>query len=109
MDIEGLGDAIIDLFVDKGFITHFSDIYKLKEKREELIRIERLGEKSIDNLLSAIEVSKSKPFAKVLFALGIRYVGAGAAQKITDHFSSINDIIEQVKKRFPRFMKLVQA
>ena len=93
MDIEGLGDALIDLFVDKGFITHFSDIYKLKEKRDELIQIERLGEKSIDNLLRAIETSKSQPFSKVLFALGIRYVGSGAAQKIADHFSSIDDII----------------
>ncbi|MDP2365736.1 MAG: helix-hairpin-helix domain-containing protein, partial [Ignavibacteria bacterium] len=89
----GLGDALIELFVDKGFITHFSDIYKLKDKRDELIKIERLGEKSIENLLRAIEVSKSQPFAKVLFALGIRYVGAGAAQKITDNFSSIDDII----------------
>jgi len=93
MDIEGLGDALIDLFVDKGFITHFSDIYKLKDKREELVQIERLGEKSIDNLLKSIDKSKSQPFAKVLFAIGIRYVGAGAAQKITDHFNSIDDII----------------
>ncbi len=93
MDIEGLGDALIDLFVDKGFITHFSDIYKLKDKRQELVQIERLGEKSIDNLLKSIEKSKSQPFARVLFAIGIRYVGAGAAQKITDHFNSIDDII----------------
>lgn len=93
MDIEGLGEAIIDLFVGKGFIKHFSDIYHLKEKREELIQIERLGEKSIDNLLFAIEKSKTQPFAKVLFALGIRYVGAGAAQKITDQFKTIDEII----------------
>ena len=93
MDIEGLGDALIDLFVDKGFIKHFSDIYKLNEKRKNLISIERLGEKSIDNLLSAIEKSKSQPFSKVLFGLGIRYVGSGAAQKIADHFNSIDDII----------------
>ena len=93
MDIEGLGDALIDLFVDKGFITHFSDIYKLKDKRDKLVEVERLGEKSIGNLLHAIEQSKAQPFAKVLFALGIRYVGAGAAQKITDHFNSIDDII----------------
>jgi DNA ligase (NAD+) len=93
MDVEGLGDALIDLFVDKGFITHFSDIYKLKDKRDELVQIERLGEKSIDNLLKSIEKSKSQPFTKVLFAIGIRYVGAGAAQKITDHFNSIDDII----------------
>ncbi|MBK7631553.1 MAG: NAD-dependent DNA ligase LigA [Ignavibacteriales bacterium] len=93
MDIEGLGEALIDLFVDKGLITHFSDIYKLKDKRDKLIEIERLGEKSIDNLLKAVEVSKAQPFAKVLFALGIRYVGTGAAQKIADHFNSIDDII----------------
>lgn len=93
MDIEGLGDALIDLFVDKGFILHLSDIYKLKNKRQELIKIDRLGEKSIDNLLEAIEKSKSQPFSKVLFALGIRYVGSGAAQKITDNFNSIDDII----------------
>lgn len=93
MDIEGLGEALIDLFVERGFIKHISDIYKLKDKREELIKIDRLGEKSIDNLLSAIETSKSQPFSKVLFAIGIRYVGAGAAQKITDHFVSVENLI----------------
>ncbi|MDT3695134.1 MAG: NAD-dependent DNA ligase LigA [Ignavibacterium sp.] len=94
MDIEGLGEALIDLFVEKGFIKNFSDIYKLEDKRSELVKIERLGEKSIDNLLSAIEKSKSQPFYKVLFAIGVRYVGAGAAQKIADHFNSIDNIIE---------------
>lgn len=94
MDIEGLGDALIDLFTDKGFIKNFSDIYKLKDKRSELIQIERLGEKSIDNLLNAVEKSKSQPFPKVLFAIGIRYVGAGAAQKIADHFNSIDNLIK---------------
>ncbi len=90
MDIEGLGEAIIDLFVDKGFLKTFTDIYALKNKRKELIQIERLGEKSVDNLLSAIEKSKTQPFHKILFALGIRYVGAGAAKKLTDHFGSID-------------------
>lgn len=94
MDIEGLGDALIDLFTDKGFVKNFSDIYKLKDKRSELIQIERLGEKSIDNLLNAVEKSKSQPFPKVLFAIGIRYVGAGAAQKIADHFNSIDNLIK---------------
>lgn len=93
MDIEGLGEALIDLFVEKGFIKNFSDIYKLKDKRSELIKIERLGEKSIDNLLNSIEKSKTQPFSKVLFAIGIRYVGAGAAQKIADHFNSIDNLI----------------
>ncbi len=90
MDIEGLGDALINLFVDLGFLHDYADIYSLKEKREELIQIERLGEKSVDNLLSSIEASKQRPFDKVLFALGIRYVGSGAAKKLADHFESIS-------------------
>ncbi|MHB8906110.1 MAG: NAD-dependent DNA ligase LigA, partial [Melioribacteraceae bacterium] len=92
MDIEGLGEALINLFVDLNFLKDYSDIYDLKEKRNELIQIERLGEKSIDNLLSAIETSKKKPFNKVLFALGIRYVGSGAANKLADHFLTLEQL-----------------
>ncbi|MEJ5262264.1 MAG: NAD-dependent DNA ligase LigA [Ignavibacterium sp.] len=94
MDIEGLGEALVDLFVEKGFLKTFSDIYELKNHRDELIQIERLGEKSVDNLLNAIEKSKSQPFEKVLFALGIRYVGAGVAQKLAEHFGSIDALIK---------------
>jgi DNA ligase (NAD+) len=93
MDIEGLGDAWISLFVEKGLLRTYADIYTLKNKRDELINMERLGEKSVDNLLKSIEKSKSQPFSKVLFALGIRYVGAGAAKKLTDHFNLIDDLI----------------
>ena len=93
MDIEGLGESLINQFVDLGFLKTYADIYELKNHREELISIERLGEKSIDNLLSAIEISKDQPYSKVLFALGIRYVGAGAAQKLAEYFTSIDDLM----------------
>lgn len=93
MDIEGLGEALINLFVDLGYLKTYDQIYDLKNKRDELIQIERLGEKSIDNLLNAIEESKKQSFAKVLFALGIRYVGSGAAKKLTDHFLSIDEMM----------------
>ncbi|MEW6196207.1 MAG: NAD-dependent DNA ligase LigA [Bacteroidota bacterium] len=93
MDIEGLGDSLINLFVEMKLIKDYSDIYILKSKRDELINIERLGEKSVDNLLNSIEKSKARPFDRVLFALGIRFVGAGAAKKIADHFLSIDPII----------------
>jgi DNA ligase (NAD+) len=93
MDIEGLGEALINLFVEKGFLNTYDEIYNLMNHREELVNIERLGEKSIDNLLNAIEKSKKQPFAKVLFALGIRYVGAGAAKKLASWFNSIDDLI----------------
>lgn len=93
MDIEGLGEALIDLFVKMGFLHTYADIYDLKNHREELINIERLGEKSVDNLLNAIEKSKNQPFSKVLFALGIRYVGTGAAKKLADYFLSIDKLM----------------
>jgi len=92
MDIEGLGEALINLFVDLGYLKTYDQIYDLKDKRRELVQIDRLGEKSIDNLLKAIEESKNQPFAKVLFAMGIRYVGSGAAKKLADHFSSIHEL-----------------
>ena len=94
MDIEGLGEALIDLFVSKGFLRNHADIYKLKDVRYELIQIDRLGEKSVDNLLQSIEKSKNQPFDKVLFALGIRYVGAGAAKKLASHFNSIDNLMK---------------
>lgn len=93
MDIEGLGSALINLFVEMGFLHTYADIYDLKNKREELIAIERLGEKSVDNLLRSIEKSKQQPFPKVLFAIGIRYVGAGAAKKLADYFNSIDELM----------------
>ncbi len=92
MDIEGLGTSLIDLFSDLKLLSSFPDIYRLREKRSFLISIERLGEKSVDNLLAAIEKSKNQPFHKVLFALGIRYVGAGVARKLADHFRNIGNL-----------------
>ena len=94
MDIEGLGESLINLFVDMNLLKDYSDIYHLKEKREELINIERLGEKSVDNLLNSIEKSKEKPFDRALFAVGIRYVGAGAAKKLAEHFASIEELMK---------------
>lgn len=94
MDIEGLGEALINLFVELGFLKDSADIYTLKDKKEILTAIERLGEKSVDNLISAIEKSKSKPFDKVLFAIGIRYVGSGAAKKLCDHFLSMDKLMK---------------
>ena len=98
MDIEGLGESLIDLFVEKGFLKTYSDIYKLKNFKDDLVAIERLGEKSISNLLNSIERSKEKPFDKVLFALGIRYVGSGAAKKLAAHFKSLDSLIKATEE-----------
>lgn len=106
MDIEGLGSALINLFVEMGFLHTYADIYDLKNKREELIAIERLGEKSVDNLLSSIEKSKQQPFHKVLFAIGIRYVGSGAAKKLADHFRSIDELITANEEMIERIHEI---
>ncbi|HEX2865745.1 MAG TPA: NAD-dependent DNA ligase LigA [Ignavibacteriales bacterium] len=115
MDIEGLGESLIDLFVGLGFLNTYADIYKLRERKDELIRIERLGEKSVDNLLKSVEKSKQQPFSKVLFALGIRYVGQGAARKLAGHFVSIDRLmnasepeIEEVYEIGPSISKSVR-
>ncbi len=98
MDINGLGESLINLFVELGYLKDIADIYSLKDKRDELIKIERLGEKSVDNLLKAIEESKKRNFDKVLFALGIRYVGAGAARKLAEHFGTIDNLRKASKE-----------
>lgn len=94
MDIEGLGKSIVDKFVDLKFLQSYADIYDLHKHKDELMELEGFGELSINNLLSSIEESKKRPFEKVLFALGIRFVGAGAAQKLARHFKNIDNLIE---------------
>jgi len=93
MNIDGLGEALISLFVDEGYLNSIDDIYLLITHKDELIKIDRLGEKSISNLLISIENSKSRPFEKVLYGIGIRYVGLGAAQKLAEHFGSIDKLM----------------
>lgn len=82
MNIDGLGDETIETFYQRGLIAHISDLYTLHEKAEELKTLERFGEKSIENMLHGIELSKQMPFEKVLFGLGIRYVGETVAKKL---------------------------
>ena len=89
MDIEGLGEAAVDQLVARGLAGNIADIYKLGKNRNALVALERWGEKSTANLLEAIERSKQQPFHRVLFALGIRHVGAGVARALADSFPDI--------------------
>lgn len=82
MNIDGLGDETIETFYKKGLVKHISDLYILSEKAEELKTLDRFGERSIENMLKGIEDSKQMPFEKVLFGLGIRYVGETVAKKL---------------------------
>ena len=88
MDIEGLGTAIVEQLIENNLIRDFGDPYFLEA--DDLIPLERMAEKSADNLIRAIEKSKERPFEKVLFALGIRFVGATVARVIARHFGSMD-------------------
>ena len=109
MDIEGLGESLIDLFVDKEFLKTYGDIYKLKDRKDELISIDRLGEKSVSNLLNSIEKSKDKPFDKVLFALGIRYVGSGAAKKLATHFEALDSLMDASEEEITKVYEIGES
>lgn len=90
MDIEGLGPSLIDQLVEKGLVKNAADLYFLK--KEDLASLERMGDKSADNLMEAIEKSKSNGLARFIFALGIRHVGVRAAEILAEHYSSIDDL-----------------
>jgi DNA ligase (NAD+) len=89
MDIEGLGEAVVDQLVTLEFVHNYADLYELQKRKPDLENLERWGEKSVENLLAAIETSKQRPFSRVLFALGIRHVGASVAQLLVNHFRTI--------------------
>lgn len=93
MNIDGLGERIIEDFYNMGFIKNISDIYRLDNHKEDLMKLEGFGEKSITNLLTSIENSKSNSLEKVLFALGIRHVGKKTAKILAKRYKTIDNLI----------------
>lgn len=93
MNIDGLGERIIEDFYNMGFIKSISDIYLLSNHKEDLIELEGFGEKSVNNLLESIENSKNNSLEKVLFALGIRHVGKKTAKILAKRYKNIDNII----------------
>ena len=92
MDIEGLGGETVALLVNVGLIKSYADLYDLK--KEQILPLERMAEKSADNLINGIKASKEVSFERVLFGLGIRYVGETVARKLAKHFKSIDALSE---------------
>lgn len=90
MNIEGIGPALIEVLLEKGFIKGIPDLYTLYNKREELIALERMGQKSVENLLLAIEKSKDNDLSKLLFGLGARHIGKRAAQLASEYFKTMD-------------------
>ncbi|MDM1046582.1 NAD-dependent DNA ligase LigA [Myroides sp. 1354] len=88
MDIEGLGEETVVLLYKNGLVKDYADLYELK--KEDVLPLERMAEKSADNLIKGIEASKAIPFERVLYALGIRFVGETVAKKLANHYKSID-------------------
>lgn len=93
MNIEGFGTKLVAKLMEEGFIREFTDIYKLKGKRAELIELDRMGKKSVDKLLAEIEKSKTVEFYHLIFALGIRHIGIHSAKLLANNFNNIDDLI----------------
>ena len=92
MDIDGMGDKLVDQLVEAGLIAHFADIYRLK--KEDLLSLERMAEKSADNLLAGIASSKGRGLARVIAALGIRHIGVTAAKALASHFIDAKALLQ---------------
>ena len=91
MDIDGLGGETVDLLRKEGLIQNYADLYDLKV--EQILPLERMAEKSAENMITGIQKSKKIPFEKVLFALGIRFVGETVAKKLAKYFKSIDNLM----------------
>jgi len=91
MDIERLGVALIEQLLDAGLVKTFADLYRLK--KDDLLTLERMGDKSAQNVLGAIEESKTRPLWRFLAALGIRHVGGQSAEVLADHFGSLEAVM----------------
>jgi DNA ligase (NAD+) len=98
MDIEGIGERQSRTLQEKGLLGSFADLYGLKDKKDELAALEGMGEKSADNILKAIEDSRQRPLARLIFALGIRHVGAETAQILARRFGDIDKLAETDEK-----------
>jgi DNA ligase (NAD+) len=97
MDIEHLGPALIDQLVEAGLVKNFADLYKLQ--KSDLLGLERMADKSADNVIGAIEKSKTRPLWRLIAALGIRHIGGQSAQILAEHFGSLDTLVSAQKEQ----------
>jgi DNA ligase (NAD+) len=112
MNIDGLGEALVNQLTERGLVKNVADLYKLT--KDDLLKLERMGEKSADNLLAEIEASKKLPLERVIYGLGIRFVGERTAQFLAEHFGSLDAImnasaeqLEEVNEVGPRIAESI--
>ncbi len=112
MNIDGLGDALVNQLTERGLVKNVADLYKLT--KDDLLKLERMGEKSAENVLAEIEASKKLPLERVIYGLGIRFVGERTAQFLAEHFGSLDAImnasaeeLEEVNEVGPRIAESI--
>jgi DNA ligase (NAD+) len=98
MNIDGLGERTINQFVDAGLLTSIADIYVLPQRRDEILALKRWAPKSVDRLIDGIRASTAQPWPKVLFALGIRYVGEGVAKILCKAFPTVDALMAATRE-----------
>jgi DNA ligase (NAD+) len=112
MNIDGLGEALVNQLTERGLVKNVADLYRLT--KDDLLKLERMGEKSADNVLAEIEASKKLPLERVIYGLGIRFVGERTAQFLAEHFGSLDAImnasaeeLEEVNEVGPRIAESI--
>jgi DNA ligase (NAD+) len=112
MNIDGMGEALVNQLTDRGLVKNVADIYKLT--KDDLLQLDRMGEKSAENVLREVEASKKLPLERVIFGLGIRFVGERTGQFLAEHFGSMDAImnaseeeLEQVDEVGPRIAQSI--
>ena len=112
MNIDGLGEALVNQLAERGLVKNVADLYKLT--KDDLLKLERMGEKSADNVLAEIEASKKLRLERVIYGLGIRFVGERTAQFLAEHFGSLDAImnasaeqLEEVNEVGPRIAESI--
>ncbi len=112
MNIDGLGEALVNQLTERGLVKNVADLYKLT--KDDLLKLERMGEKSAENVLAEIEASKKLPLERVIYGLGIRFVGERTAQFLAEHFGSLDAVmkasaeeLEEVNEVGPRIAESI--
>jgi len=99
MDIRGIGESMSALLLSEGLVKNIADLYDLGEKKEQLLKLERMAEKSVTNMLNAIENSKETPLPRVIFALGIRHIGEEMAEILAKEFGNLGALADASSER----------
>jgi DNA ligase (NAD+) len=99
MDIRGVGEKMSAILLNKGLVADFSDLYYLKNKRDRFLEIERMADKSVDNILEAIEKSKGRPLARFIYALGIYHIGEEMAELLAKNFRTIDGLADASREQ----------